>query len=1269
MRSDRGPVSLQVPQRSVLEEYKAASPGSFSGGTRQPSAGRKLPGGKPLLPEFPRRDENGAYRQGLISAILGGAGYECEHPRSGGGSASYASSSTAAPGRSTSVPRPAPRTSSTQTSAGLIGAGGSSGPASAAAAAAALSSGPASPRNVVRCPVPPSSILDGLRAPSLVVALDSLKTPSVVAASRAQRVNGSSGLDYSSLQGGTSASSVRLKRQAGIGSEPPVGIPSMPCSPSCHVPQQHYMQPDPLRPVYLSGPAAGTAAGGGAVGTTSVSSAAAAAAAAAANAAAAAAAAAASASSRRVSLERSAAERVLSRPSSFSSTTAGMYGASTVGGGGGSSGSVSASGLPSPSAPPLPAGGAVYASQYAYQYGSSPSTVYIPAYSAAGHSSSGGTTATYVASAGSSSISSSGAASAAAAAGAAAYLAASAGLPPRPSSLNVAGASAATSYSSLLPTPTSSVLPSAPPLMSPLSPSTPSAPPLFSPSAATHAPPLPTDTVATRSVQRTLSSSLPRPPAGAASVGASVLTGAAAASIGSATTVATAAALAAASSGAAGGSRLRVVTVPGEEPSGGADAGSNSSLRRVQLADEQLRYTGSGAAPPPPATSVSAPVCSASSAAVTSAPAAAVPAATPVRPMPPYGSTTATAAATITTTTASVAAADSQYHSQHAQLPHSHPQQPQHQQSQQQHPSNPHPHYNPSLEAGGASYSNASTSSTVSSKSSVAVAGTGVSSASSSRTGSSTSQRSATQDVPSPSTAQQQHSHHQPHQTPHPQYHQHQQQHPSQLQHQTHAPPSAHAAGASSTTSSTTTARHAAAAATAPSAAAAAHAESVSRAAALSEGGASTGAAAAAAEGGPASGGGSAGSSAKAHEERGLAPVCGPLPDLPVVLPSRDTPAGRGCVGLQNLGNTCFMNSILQSLNAVPELVQQFYNPAERNWSSKAIVAPAYSSLVRDMMAGSLGGVVNPGAFLRKVSKHDGRWGDGRQQDSQEFLNSLLEVLQSECNRITSKPTYRELQSKGSEEAQAAEAYAYARSWNDSLVDDIFGGLTQSTIQCHACKRLSHTFEPFLGLALPIPGSSSSSSPGADRDRDRDGGGGSGGGSVSVADCLRAFVECEELEGDDSYKCEACKRRQPHSKRLQIFRPPRVLVLTLKRFAQRPAAPGFFSRFRSPAKNNTPVRLDPELLDLTPYCNPLGLRGLSIRGRGPVAPVYQLVAVSHHSGSLEGGHYTAQARSCLDGQWYNFNDSTVRREARPSGASSSAYVLFYRLANLPPSNL
>ncbi len=155
---------------------------------------------------------------------------------------------------------------------------------------------------------------------------------------------------------------------------------------------------------------------------------------------------------------------------------------------------------------------------------------------------------------------------------------------------------------------------------------------------------------------------------------------------------------------------------------------------------------------------------------------------------------------------------------------------------------------------------------------------------------------------------------------------------------------------------------------------------------------------------------------------------------------------------------------------------------------------------------------------------------------------------------------------------------------------------------------------------------------------------------VCVCVCTQTFVDVEYLDGSESYKCEACKCARPHTKRLQIYRPPHALVLTLKRFSQRSSA-GFFSRFRcvlvcvcvcvrarafqvrvcvcvcvcafrihhtpctkhdmahdlmclvpkinadlfvcvcrSTQKNNAAVHIDVDCLDLTPYCNPTGLQ-------------------------------------------------------------------------------
>lgn len=89
-------------------------------------------------------------------------------------------------------------------------------------------------------------------------------------------------------------------------------------------------------------------------------------------------------------------------------------------------------------------------------------------------------------------------------------------------------------------------------------------------------------------------------------------------------------------------------------------------------------------------------------------------------------------------------------------------------------------------------------------------------------------------------------------------------------------------------------------------------------------------------------------------------------------------------------------------------------------------------------------------------------------------------------------------------------------------------------------------------------------------------------------------------------------------------------------------------------QDTTIVDVVADNLDLSPYCS------LSAR-KQPHKPVYSLIAVSNHSGSMGGGHYTAQCKSAINSKWYDCNDSTVREDTGASGPSSSAYVLFYRL--------
>tara|TARA_B100000609_G_C17153160_1_gene402021 strand:- start:97 stop:1110 length:1014 start_codon:yes stop_codon:yes gene_type:complete len=332
------------------------------------------------------------------------------------------------------------------------------------------------------------------------------------------------------------------------------------------------------------------------------------------------------------------------------------------------------------------------------------------------------------------------------------------------------------------------------------------------------------------------------------------------------------------------------------------------------------------------------------------------------------------------------------------------------------------------------------------------------------------------------------------------------------------------------------------------------------------------------------------------------------------------------------------MNSILQCLVHLPELVRGLRQGGEVPAGAK--FTQAFAKLVKKMQAAEPRGSVTPSEFLRAARTLDRRWLGARQHDAQELLNSVLDGMRKECNRNTKKPTYKELVNRPNLSEQAEEAWQYARSWHDSFVDDIFMGQLVSALECQVCGFTSHCFDPFLDLSLPLP-------------RGR-------GAAIHVTDCLGKFTAEEDLANTDGYKCERCKKSQPVRLRLCVYRYPTVLVLHLKRFS---SSSGFFSSF---SKTDTAVGFNADELDLSRYCHPdaAPATGPSSPAGTTPRPVYELIGVSQHSGTMSGGHYTALARGDPGGKWFSFNDSMVT-PAEATSPSSSAYVLFFRLKGAP----
>lgn len=163
--------------------------------------------------------------------------------------------------------------------------------------------------------------------------------------------------------------------------------------------------------------------------------------------------------------------------------------------------------------------------------------------------------------------------------------------------------------------------------------------------------------------------------------------------------------------------------------------------------------------------------------------------------------------------------------------------------------------------------------------------------------------------------------------------------------------------------------------------------------------------------------------------------------------------------------------------------------------------------------------------------------------------------------------------------------------------------------------------------------------------------------SVELEKCFKYFSTNETLDENNKWFCPNCRDFVCADKKMDIWSAPEVLVIQLKRFIRYNEC---YMR-----KLDTTVNY-PSEIDISQY-----LAGPQHNEK----MIYRLYAVSEHSGSLNGGHYTAHAKvskkdmSEEGGKWYSFNDSYVSKSSKSAAHNSGAYVLFYeRVSNNEPKS-